>query len=209
MAQLMTLDDIVGLVESSLQVDFRDLQFASLLKNRRILLNYGIDDSLVDYCILPLLQLEEDGTRKPIELIINTPGGSLQDGMVLCNIIDNLKTPTTITVLGQAASMGTYILAAGFNNPHIVKRCYPFSVGLLHGGMMALEGTPYQCKDAADFQTNYEARIREYICSHTLITFEEYDRKKKDEWFMDSKQLKEYGFVNYIIGEDVVSDAVL
>lgn len=204
MAELMTLSDVLDMVSSSVQTDFRDLQFASLLKNRNILLNYPINESVVEYCIIPLLQMDNDGTSSPINILINTPGGSLQDGMVLCNIIDNLKSPTTLTVLGQAASMGIYILAAGFKNPNVTKKCYPFSVGLLHGGTMALEGTPYQCKDAADFQTNYETRIRDYICTHTLITAEEYDRRKKDEWFMDSKQLKELGFVDHIIGEDVV-----
>lgn len=209
MAQLMTLDDVVDMVENSQQTDFRDLQFASLLKQRKILVNYPVDESIVEYCILPLMSMDNDGSNKPIEIIINTPGGSLQDGMVLCNIIDNLKTPTTVTVLGQAASMGTYILAAGYKNPNVTKRCYPFSVGLLHGGMMALEGTPYQCKDAADFQHNYEARIRDYICSHTTISLEEYDKRKKDEWFMSSQELKELGFVNYIIGEDVTANEVL
>ena len=204
MAELMTLSDVLDMVSSAVQTDFRDLQFASLLKNRNILLNYPINESVVEYCIIPLLQMDSDGTSSPINILINTPGGSMQDGMVLCNIIDNLKSPTTLTVLGQAASMGIYILAAGFKNPNVTKKCYPFSVGLLHGGTMALEGTPYQCKDAADFQTNYEARIRDYICTHTLITTEEYDRRRKDEWFMDSKQLKELGFVDHIIGEDVV-----
>lgn len=209
MADFMTLGDVVDMVMSSTQTDFRDLQFASLLKRRTILLNYPIDESIIEYCIIPLIDMDKDKTGAEINIIINTPGGSLQDGMVLCNIIDNLQTPTTITVLGQAASMGIYILAAGYNNPKVVKKCYPFSVGLLHGGLMALEGTPYQCKDAADFQHNYEARIKEYICSHTKITPTEYEMKKKDEWFMDSKQLREYGFVNYIIGEDVVADEVL
>lgn len=203
MAELMNLTDVVNLVADSLQTDFRDLQFASLLKNRRILLNYPIDESIVEFCIIPLMEMDNDGSEKAIQLIINTPGGSLQDGMVLCNIIDNIQSPLTITVLGQASSMGTYILAAGYNNPKVTKECYPFSVGLLHGGMMALEGSPYQCKDSIDFQHNYEKRIKEYICSHTAITPQEYDMRKKDEWFMDSKQLKEYGFVSRIIGEDV------
>ena len=90
MAELMTLSDIVDIVMSSTQTDFRDLQFASLLKNRNILLNYPVDESIVEYCIIPLLQMDSDGTNSPINIIINTPGGSLQDGMVLCNIIDNL-----------------------------------------------------------------------------------------------------------------------
>lgn len=209
MADFITLNDVVDMVMSSTHVDFRDLQFASLLKRRTILLNYPIDESIIEYCIIPLMEMDGDESGKEINLIINTPGGNLQDGMVLCNIIDNLKTPTIITVLGQAASMGTYILAAGYNNPKVTKRCYPFSVGLLHGGMMALEGTPYQCKDSIDFQHNYEARIKEYICSHTKIALMEYEMRKKDEWFMDSKQLKEYGFVDSIIGEDVVVDEVL
>ena len=207
MEQHTTLEGLMEILNNVLQEKqtFEDRLFNDFIKKRKIILNYSIDNSLVEYCILPLVQMDTDGSGNPIEIIINTPGGSLEDGMVLCNIIDNLKTPTTITVLGQAASMGTYILAAGYTNPNVTKRCYPFSVALLHGGMMALEGTPYQCKDAADFQHNYEARIKEYICSHTKITPEKYEVKKKDEWFMDSKELKEYGFVDYIIGEDVTT----
>ena len=92
-------------------------QYYKQLKDRRIVINDQIDSSIVEMVMLPLLQMDNDGTGKPIEIILNTVGGSLFDGATLCNIIDNLKTPTTITVMTYAYSMGSIILMAGYNNP--------------------------------------------------------------------------------------------
>ena len=57
---------------------------------------------IVETVMIPLLEMDNDGTGKPIEIILDTVGGSLFDGAALCNIIDNLKTPTTITVMTYA-----------------------------------------------------------------------------------------------------------
>ena len=115
------LGDLTG--ESSLP-DPITYQYYRQLKDRKIIINDQIDSSIVETVMLPLLQMDNDGTGKPIEIILNTVGGSLFDGATLCNIIDNLKTPTTITVMTYAYSMGSIILMAGFNNPNVKKRCY-------------------------------------------------------------------------------------
>lgn len=77
-------------------------QYYKNLKNRKIIINDQIDAGIVETVMIPLLEMDNDGTGKPIEIILNTVGGSLFDGAALCNIIDNLKTPTTITVMTYA-----------------------------------------------------------------------------------------------------------
>lgn len=99
-------------------------QYYKNLKDRKIIINDQIDSSIVEMVMIPLLEMDNDGTERPIEIILNTVGGSLFDGATLCNIIDNLKSPTTITVMTYAYSMGSIILMSGFNNPNVKKRCY-------------------------------------------------------------------------------------
>ena len=85
-------------------------QYYKNLKDRKIIINDQIDASIVEMVMIPLLEMDNDGTGRPIEIILNTVGGSLFDGATLCNIIDNLKSPTTITVMTYAYSMGSIIL---------------------------------------------------------------------------------------------------
>ena len=126
-------------------------QYYKGLKERKIIINEQIGSDIVEMVMLPLLEMDNDGTGKPIDIILNTIGGSLFDGASLCNIIDNLKCPTTITVMTYAYSMGSIILMAGYNNPNVKKRCYKFSTALLHAGSSYLEGNSTSVKDQFNF----------------------------------------------------------
>lgn len=97
-------------------------QYFKGLQDRRIVFNDEVDDRIVESVMLPLLEMDNDGSGKPITIVLNTCGGSLFDGMPLCDIIDNLKTPTTILVTGHAYSMGGYFLMAGYSNPNVTKK---------------------------------------------------------------------------------------
>ena len=93
---------------------FDEYQYYKNLKERKIIINNTIDAMLVEQVMLPLLEMDNDGTGKPIEIVLCSCGGSLFDGMVLCDIIDGLKCPTTVTVYTYAYSIGSIILMAGF-----------------------------------------------------------------------------------------------
>ena len=174
-------------------------QYYKNLNNRRIIINDQIDASLLETVILPLLEMDNDGTGKPIEIILCTVGGSLFDGLTLCNIIDKLKTPTTITVVTYAYSMGSIILMAGYNNPHVKKRCYEFSTALLHSGSSYLEGNSNAVKDQFNFYQTFEDKVKDYTLSHSRITEAEYDKMERYEWYMDSQTMLDKGLVDEII----------
>ena len=142
-------------------------QYENLLKNRIILINDLISELTIDKVVMPLLQMDNDGSNKKITIYINTNGGSVHDGLVLCDIIERLKCPTDVIVLGYAYSMGSIILMAGKNNPNVTRYCYPFSVALMHGGSAYLSGTSSQVKDYFKFNEKYEKRISDFIVSHT------------------------------------------
>lgn len=174
-------------------------QYYKNLKNRKIIINDQIDAGIVETVMIQLLEMDNDGTGKPIEIILNTVGGSLFDGAALCNIIDNLKTPTTITVMTYAYSMGSIVLMAGYDNPNVKKRCYKFSTALLHAGSSYLEGNSSSVKDQFNFYQKFEEIIKNYTLSHSKITPEEYEKMERYEWYMTSDIMFEKGLVDEII----------
>lgn len=194
--------DLVTLLQDGNLPDPCIYQYYKNLNNRRIIINDQIDATLLETVILPLLEMDNDGTGKPIEIILCTVGGSLFDGLTLCNIIDNLKCPTTITVATYAYSMGSIILMAGYNNPHVKKRCYEFSTALLHSGSSYLEGNSNAVKDQFNFYQTFENKVKEYTLSHSRITEEEYDKMERYEWYMDSATMLEKGLVDEIINQN-------
>lgn len=191
--------NLAALLEDGTLPDPCIYQYYKNLLDRRIIINDQIDATLLETVILPLLEMDNDGTGKPIEIILCTVGGSLFDGLTLCNIIDNLKCPTTITVATYAYSMGSIILMAGYNNPNVKKRCYEFSTALLHAGSSYLEGNSSSVKDQFNFYQKFEDKVKEYTLSHSKITKEEYDKMERYEWYMDSQTMLEKGLVDEII----------
>lgn len=85
--------------------------YDSLLRHRTIIFNSEVGNDIVETVIIPLMNFEKDDNTEPVTLILNTPGGSIDDGLVLLNVIDNYKKPLNIIVMGYACSMGSIILA--------------------------------------------------------------------------------------------------
>lgn len=195
----LTLEDIAIALKPTGLPDIIMYQYYKNLEKRTIIINEQITSNIVESVMLPLLEMDNDGTGEPINIILNTLGGSLFDGATLCNIIDNLKTPTTITVFTYAYSMGSILLMAGYNNPNVKKRCYKHSTALLHAGSSYLEGDSMSVKDQFNFYQKFEDVIKEYTLSHSIITPEEYDKMERYEWYMTSDTMLEKGLVDEII----------
>lgn len=181
------------------ETDIINNQYENLLKNRIILINDTISELTIDKVVMPLLQMDNDGTGKKITIYINTNGGSVYDGLCLCNIIEGLKTKTEIIVLGYAYSMGSIILMSGKNNPNVIRKCYPFSTALIHGGSAYVGGTASQVKDYFKFNEKFEKRIADFIVSHTNLTEDDYAAIERYEAYMDSDEMLEKGLVDEII----------
>lgn len=179
--------------------DLINNQFENLLKHRIILINDIISNLTIDKIVMPLLQMDNDGTGEKITIYLNSNGGSTFDGLVLCNIIERLKTPTEVIVLGYAYSMGSIILMSGKNNPNVTRKCYPFSTALIHGGSVYIGGTSSQVKDYFKFNEKFEKRIADFIVSHTNLSEDDYAAIERYEAYMDSDEMLEKGLVDEII----------
>jgi ATP-dependent Clp protease protease subunit len=169
------------------------------IKNRMIVINSDIGDDVVDNVIMPLLEMDNDGSGKEIAIYLNTPGGHVYNGLALCSVIERLKTPTKIIVLGYAMSMGALILMSGKNNPNVTRYCYPFTIGLIHGGSTYIEGTTMQVKDYNKFNDRYEETIKDFILNNSNINEEEYEKKTRYEWYLLAEDMLKYGLIDVVL----------
>ena len=191
-------------------VDFSSLSapdyqyFHQLLHNRTIIFNKEIEEDIIEAVYLPLRDFENDNSDKPITLILNSPGGSVSDGLFLAHYLKNYKKKLNIIVAGYAASLAAVILCAGGKNPNITRSCYPSTYALIHDGYVALSTS--ESKTASDimaFNDKVDAGIRQFIIDNTNITEEQYDSKTRHQWFLTAKEMKELNLIDNIIGETV------
>ncbi|MFA6677366.1 MAG: ATP-dependent Clp protease proteolytic subunit [Bacteroidales bacterium] len=190
----ITIEDLAEMCESA---DVKDTE--GELKNRIISIDSEIDTELMNQATIPLMEMDSDGTNEPITILINTPGGDVYNGLALCKVIQKLKTPTTVRILGAAMSMGVLIAMAGHNNPNVKTICDEFSVGLLHQGYQALSGSCSNVGSLYEFNIRYEKRVEKYIFENSDITEHYYDTIKYNDTWLDSDDMLKYGIVDEII----------
>lgn len=174
-----------------------DYQYYKCLENNTILINQEISECLVEYAIIPLMNMDADENVKHIDILINTVGGDIYTGFSMVSVLEKLKTETTIRIIGMAASMGGLIAMA--KNPNLKVVCDKWSVGLIHSGSQYMEGSAHAVKDTFRFSERYEEKIKAYILSHTKITEEMYEKIERQEFWMDADDMLKYGIVDEII----------
>lgn len=193
------VDEILGGISDNALPSPVIYQYYKQLRDRRIIINEQIGDSLLETAVIPFMEMDNDGSNEPIEIIISTVGGEIYHGFNLVDMIENAESPVTIHVMAMAASMGLLIAMAGKNNPNVRTICHQFSVGLLHSGSFYMEGTAHAVKDTFDFSQHYEQLIRKYILTHTNIDEDLYEKIERKEYWMDSAEMKRLGIVDEIV----------
>lgn len=174
-----------------------EYQYYRNLQNNTIIINEEISDNLIELAILPILNMDEDPNVKEINIYLNTLGGDIYSGFAFVSVLERLKTKTTIHIVGMAASMGALIAMA--KSPKLKVVCDKWSVGLIHSGSQYMEGTTHAVRDTFKFSERYEAKIKEYILSHTNITKEIYKEIERQEFWMDAEDMLKYGIVDEIL----------
>ena len=132
-----------------------DVQYLKGLDKRELYIDDEINGDLMRNVIVPLRQMAQENPTAPIRLLINSPGGSMLDGMVLCDIIDSIQCPLTIEIMGYAYSMAGYIAMAGYNNPNVKKVCHKFSFGLIHAVSVGFSGDARKAKQVQNFYNKF------------------------------------------------------
>lgn len=193
----LLLTNIQELLINPMQISPITYQYYKGILDRRIIINDQICSDIIEYAVIPLIDMDNDGTGKPIEIILNTVGGEIYSGFSLVDALEKIKCKTTIKIVGMAASMG--ILIAMVNNPNVKVVCSSFSVGLLHSGSQCMEGSTHAVRDTFKFSERYEGMIKEYILSHTTIDEKMYNEIERQEFWMTADDMIKYGIVDEII----------
>ena len=171
--------------------------YSRLLRDNIIFIGTPIDDNVANVVTAQLLFLEAEDPEKDIYLYINSPGGSITAGMAIYDTMQFIRPAVSTICIGQAASMGALILAAGaagkrFSLPNARLLIHQPSMGGLSG----------QATDI-DIQAKEILRMREIInkllATHTGQSQERIERDVERDFIMNSEQAKQYGLIDEII----------
>ncbi len=171
--------------------------YSRLLKDNIIFVGMPVDDSIANLVTAQLLFLEAEDPDRDISLYINSPGGAITAGLAVYDTIQFVKNDVTTICIGQAASMGALLLAAGTPGKRF---SLPNSRILIH--QPAVSGLSGQATDI-DIQAKEILRMREMInailVKHTGQSLEKVQQDVERDYIMNVEQAKEYGIIDLVI----------
>ncbi len=174
--------------------------FSRLLKERIIFLPSYIEDEMANLVIAQLLFLEAEDPDKDVYLYINSPGGSVTAGLAIYDTMQYIKPAVATICMGQAASMGALLLAAGARGKRFAL---PHSRIMIHQPLAGVQG---QATDI-DIQAREILRLRDELnrifVAHTGQPLEKIRQDTDRDFFMTAEQAKEYGIVDQVISSHV------
>ena len=170
--------------------------YSRLLKDRIIFLGAPIDDIFSNVIIAQLLFLEADDPEKDINLYINTPGGSVTAGLGIYDTMQYVKPPITTICLGQAASMGALLLAAGTTGK---RYALPNARVMIHQPMGGFQGQATEIDIHAREILKIRDRLNEILSQHTGQGLEKISQDTERDYFMSGTEAKDYGLIDEVI----------
>lgn len=170
--------------------------FSRLLKERIVFIGSIIDDDVANLIIAQLLFLEADDPDKEINLYVNNPGGVVTAGLAVYDTMQYIKSDIATICIGQAASMGALLLAAGTKGK---RYALPHARIMIHQPLGGVQG---QATDI-DIQAREIIRMREILNKilqiHTSQPLERIQRDTDRDFFMSAEQAKEYGIIDEVL----------
>lgn len=170
--------------------------YSRLLKDRIIFLGAPIDDIFSNLIIAQLLFLEAEDPEKDINLYINSPGGSVTAGMGIYDTMQYVKPPITTICLGQAASMGALLLAAGTTGK---RYALPNARVMIHQPMGGFQGQATEIDIHAREILKIRERLNQIMAEHTGQPLEKISQDTERDYFMSGTEAKDYGLIDEVI----------
>ena len=180
--------------------------FSRLLMDRIIFLGTPINDDVANVVIAQLLFLQADNPERDIHVYINSPGGSVSAGMAIYDTMQFLKPPVNTTCMGLAASMGSFLLAAGTPGK---RSALPHARVMIHQPSGGAQGTAADIEIQAREILYLRAKMNELMAKHTGRNIEQIERDMDRDRFMSAEEAKEYGIIdNVITNQNQIIEAV-
>ena len=170
--------------------------FSRLLMDRIVFLGAPINDDVANIIIAQLLFLEADNAERDIYLYINSPGGIVSSGMAIYDTIQFLRAPVNTICMGMAASMGSFLLAAGRPGK---RSALPHSRIMIHQPSGGTSGTAADIEIQAREILYLRGKMNELYAKHTLQKLEVIERDMDRDRFMSAEEAKVYGLIDHVI----------
>ena len=170
--------------------------FSRLLKERIVFLGTPINDSMASLIIAQLLFLEAEDSEKDINLYINSPGGVITSGMGIYDTMQYIKPDVATICLGQAASMGAFLLAGGAKGK---RTALPNSRIMIHQPMGGAEGQATDIEIQAEEILRMKKQLNSILAKNSGQTLKKIEADTDRDNYLTSKEAKAYGLIDSIL----------
>ena len=176
--------------------------FSRLLNDRIIVLSEDVNSSSASVIVAQLLYLEGQDPEKDIYFYINSPGGSISDGMAIHDTMNYIKCDVSTICVGMAASMGAFLLASGTKGKRFAL---PNSEILIHqpliGGQVGLQGQTTDIKIHADHMVRTRNKMNGILSACTGQPLERIEQDTERDNYMTAEEAKAYGLIDDVISQ--------
>src|ERR1700690_1574024 len=170
--------------------------YSRLLRERVIFLVGPVNDAVANLVVAQLLFLESENPDKDIHFYINSPGGSVSAGLAIYDTMQFIKPDISTLCIGQAASMGSFLLTAGAKGK---RYCLPNSRVMIHQPMGGFQGQASDIEIHAKEILYLKGRLNEMLAKHTGQSMETVDRDTDRDNFMGGDDAVKYGLVDNVL----------
>ncbi|MFP4446964.1 MAG: ATP-dependent Clp endopeptidase proteolytic subunit ClpP [Desulfosudaceae bacterium] len=170
--------------------------YSRLLKDRIIFVGTAIDDDTANLLIAQLLFLESEDPDKDINFYINSPGGKVSAGMAIYDTMQYIKPDIATVCIGQAASMGAFLLAAGARGKRF---SLPNSRIMIHQPMGGAQGQASDVAIQAKEILQMKDTLNNILARHTGQSLERIQQDTDRDFFMSGQEARDYGLIDHVI----------
>ena len=175
--------------------------FSRLLKDRIIYLGEDVNPTTSSLIVAQMLFLESEDPDKEIFFYINSPGGSITDGMAIVDTMNYIKCPVSTVCVGLAASMGAVLLAAGEKGKRFAM---PNSEVMIHQPLIGgggLQGQATEIKIHADHLVKTREKLNKFLSERTGKPLDQIERDTERDNYMTAEEALEYGLIDGIMNK--------
>ncbi len=170
--------------------------YSRLLKDRIVFLGTPVDDQIANIIVAQMLFLESEDPDKDISLYINSPGGSVTAGLAIYDTMQYVKCQVSTICMGQAASMGAFLLCAGTKGKRFAL---PHSRILIHQPLGGFQGQATEIEIHAKELLKMRQLLNELLSKHTGQPIDRIRNDTERDYFMGPLEAKEYGIVDELL----------
>ena len=170
--------------------------YSRLLKDRIIMIGSAIDDNVANSVVSQLLFLQAQDAEKDIYLYINSPGGSVTAGMAIYDTIQHIKPDVQTICMGMAASMGSFLLAAGTKGKRFAL---PNAEVMIHQPLGGAQGQATEIEIAARHILNTREKLNKILAERTGQPLEQIEKDTDRDNYLTAEEAKEYGLIDDVL----------